>query len=390
MNKLIASEAKTLKEAEILAERRKRVLLVIKARWIIMGSYLFYGLLAAFWYTSKISDQQVMSHFILYGTGLIGLVLYNGFLQYSYERLSKFRSIAQIQMIADVFITTLIVYYTGGAASWFWSTYLLIILQSAFLFDKKIETIEIALLSGLSFGMLTVLQYSKILDNPNLALLLQKYSSDATYSGLMVFWVVASSLAVAFIASYLMGVIRQSERYLAYKSITDGLTNLYNHSYFHKRLVSEMDRAKRYNRAISLVLIDIDDFKQYNDSFGHQEGDRILRETAKIFKDNIRACDVDSAYRYGGEEFAVIAPETESQEIGVKESGAIAMAERIRSVIEEKLPITISVGVASFPHHGEDAHSLFKAADVALYRAKEKGKNRVVITSPAMLKQELN
>ena len=379
ISKKVTEKQNPVFESEIFAERKRRFLLVIKARWAIIASYFIYGVFVSIWFAYKM-PEQTEQRIILYGVGLLVLVTYNAILHYSYEKLSTYRIMAQLQMITDIVLTTIIIYYTGGAVSWFWSTYLLIILQSAFLFDRKAETLEIAIMAGLAFGMLTIIQQNGIISY-DLALLVERYAKDATYESMKIFWVIGSSLSVAFVAIYLMGVIRQREHHLAHKSVTDGLTGLYNHSYFHKRLRSEMERANRYKRVLSLVLFDIDDFKQYNDSFGHLEGDKIIKLVADVFKDNVRSADVDTVYRYGGEEFAILAPETSSQEIGVKESGAIAMAKRICAVIEETLPVSISAGVASYPHHADEPLDLFRVADKALYRAKERGKNTVVLAS---------
>jgi len=382
-------EAKDTAEAELLAERKRRILLVIKARWAIMGAYLSYGAVAASWLFYKFPNNFPLRHLIFYGFGLLCLITYNGFLHYSYERLSKLKGIAQLQMFFDVLATTLIIYFTGGAASWFWSIYLLIILQSAFLFDRKFQTLEIAALAGLSYSLLAILQHNGIISNYSLSFLAEKSAGNTAYETLKILWVIFSSFAVAIIASYLLGMIRQRESYLAYKSITDGLTDLYNHSYFHKRLRSEIERAKRYDRVFSLALIDLDDFKQYNDTYGHQAGDELLRDVAIIFKQSIRSFDVDTVYRYGGDEFAIMLPETTSQKLASKGSGALSIAGRIQAKIKKELPISISIGIASYPHHANEASRIFKAADIALYRAKEKGKNNVVVASRKLIIRKL-
>lgn len=161
-------------------------------------------------------------------------------------------------------------------------------------------------------------------------------------------------------------------------SITDGLTGLYNHRYFYDRLKDEMERASRYNRPLSLILLDIDYFKHYNDTHGHMAGDMILREVAKCLISGVR--DVDIVARYGGEEFAVIVPEVDC-------AGATILAERIREIVASKpFPqketqpngnLTISCGVASFAEASDKIETLIKSADDALYRAKETGRNRV-------------
>ncbi len=159
-------------------------------------------------------------------------------------------------------------------------------------------------------------------------------------------------------------------------SITDGLTDLYNHKYIMETLVTESARCLRYNHPFSLLMIDIDDFKQYNDSHGHLAGDEVLRGVAAVLRESLRAGDY--AARYGGEEFLILLPET-----GLED--ADRSAERIRSRVEERslgargnaAGITVSVGVASFPENGSDPEDLISKADTAMYEAKRAGRNRV-------------
>jgi diguanylate cyclase (GGDEF)-like protein len=163
-------------------------------------------------------------------------------------------------------------------------------------------------------------------------------------------------------------------------SITDDLTGLYNRRYFHQRLAEEVDRSNRYNLHCSLSIIDIDDFKLFNDSEGHPAGDEILKSLSMLIHDSLRAIDVLA--RIGGEEFAVIMPQTEKDE-------AYFVAERIRSSVAQKMEktwqsypkdrITVSVGVSSFPADGDNMKELIIYADKALYSAKMRGKNSTVV-----------
>jgi diguanylate cyclase (GGDEF)-like protein len=164
---------------------------------------------------------------------------------------------------------------------------------------------------------------------------------------------------------------------------TDGLTGLLNHRRFQQAVREELQRAFRYRHAVSLLMIDVDDFKQYNDKFGHPSGDGLLREIAEAVQESIRTVDV--AARYGGEEFAVLLPETGQE-------NAEAIAERVRSLVarkpfevgeEEPLLIrqTVSIGLATYPDHATDAAGLVQLADKALYLAKRTGKNKVVSAS---------
>ncbi len=161
-------------------------------------------------------------------------------------------------------------------------------------------------------------------------------------------------------------------------AITDGLTGLYNQQEFIKRLEEETSRSGRYGRALSVIELDIDFFKTYNDKFGHLAGNDLLKLLARAISDNSRLTDLCA--RTGGEEFAVIMAETGFTK-------ALQLAERLRVVIGkmrfkvaggQDQPITVSIGVASLPEHGETALQLYHAVDQALYRAKELGRNRVI------------
>ena len=161
-------------------------------------------------------------------------------------------------------------------------------------------------------------------------------------------------------------------------AITDGLTKLYNSRSFYTQLELEVDRFNRYKHPLALLLLDIDNFKEYNDSYGHLEGDKVLVRFSQIIKTCLRAND--SAYRYGGEEFTVILPETNGDE-------AKTVAQRIRSSLEAEkykpVPgkvtrITISIGVTQcYPK--EELSTFIRRADKAMYLSKENGRNRVSV-----------
>lgn len=163
-------------------------------------------------------------------------------------------------------------------------------------------------------------------------------------------------------------------------SVTDGLTGLFNRRYFDERLSEELHRGIRYKSTFSLAMIDIDDFKLFNDTEGHVAGDEVLKAIRHISRESLRSIDVIA--RYGGEEFTVIMPETEKEE-------AFLVAERTRKNIQEllsgrweKFPLkdlTVSIGISSFPSDGKVASTLIRHADKALYQAKVSGKNRTVL-----------
>jgi diguanylate cyclase (GGDEF)-like protein len=164
---------------------------------------------------------------------------------------------------------------------------------------------------------------------------------------------------------------------------TDGLTGLNNHRHFQELLAQEMERSRRYQRPLALLLMDIDHFKNFNDTYGHPVGDLVLKEISLCIQRSIRCNDMPA--RYGGEEFVVIIPET-------TEEGALTTAERIRTTIEKntivslgrQLKVTVSIGCSAFPENAPSQQVLIDTADKALYAAKKDGRNRVVLYRDGM------
>jgi diguanylate cyclase (GGDEF)-like protein len=163
------------------------------------------------------------------------------------------------------------------------------------------------------------------------------------------------------------------------RSITDGLTGVWNRRYFEMRMREELERSVRHSHAFSVLMVDLDNFKEVNDRFGHRSGDEVLVEVARRMTESTR--ELDTCARYGGEEFVLLLPETDSE-------GARFAANKLRRAISSKpirvtdvgdLAVTVSVGVASYPEHGNLLAEVMEKADNALYSAKRTGKNRVVV-----------
>jgi diguanylate cyclase (GGDEF)-like protein/PAS domain S-box-containing protein len=167
---------------------------------------------------------------------------------------------------------------------------------------------------------------------------------------------------------------KRLEERLRRLSTTDGLTGLFNRRHLDESLALELERARRYNAPLSIVMFDVDHFKRFNDEHGHDQGDRVLQAIAQQLQEHSRKVDIPC--RYGGEEFLAILP-------GTAQAGAIIVAERLRQSVEQMevdgLTVTISIGVATVPEIDTDTPDvLIEAADGALYRAKRAGRNQVV------------
>lgn len=174
-------------------------------------------------------------------------------------------------------------------------------------------------------------------------------------------------------------LVKHSCDELKEKALTDGLTKLYNHSYIHERLSEEISNTRRHDLDLSLIMVDLDNFKLINDTFGHKQGDMVLRKVSKSIKDVIREEDV--AGRYGGEEFIIILPNTDN-------NSAYMVAEKIRTSVKKikwnskELNITLSGGVATFDD--ENTNEFIEKTDVLLYRAKNEGKDKIIMGTHVM------
>jgi diguanylate cyclase (GGDEF)-like protein len=185
-----------------------------------------------------------------------------------------------------------------------------------------------------------------------------------------------------FIAGALISNVRM-RKYMEIMAVTDGLTQLVNHKQFQQQLSMEIERSHRYGRSVSMLMIDIDHFKNVNDTYGHTSGDIVLKEVARCIRESIRMNDI--AARYGGEEFAVIIPDANP-------NSAFVTAERIRKKVELTsvlagtctIRVTLSAGCASYPLQAKSQQELVERADRALYYSKENGRNRSSIYSDSM------
>ncbi len=186
---------------------------------------------------------------------------------------------------------------------------------------------------------------------------------------------IISIFVLAYIVKY---IIKSRDFEHQYKlATTDGLTELYNHRYFQDQMRMQIASAQRYNGQFSMIIVDIDHFKSFNDTYGHQAGDAVLKQVAQTLKNNSRATDI--VCRYGGEEMSIILTNTDKEE-------AIKKAERVCSAVAERIfklnatqtvHVTISVGVSTYPENGETPQQIIEYADQGLYYAKEHGRNQV-------------
>lgn len=244
------------------------------------------------------------------------------------------------------------------------------------------------LLAGLVLALMTVLAVLKIQSMPTaFGLSFTIYTVYVLFAYELMrmnyYWIkIVSPVAFAIFAFILAVIIKyliKSRDFDAqYKlATTDGLTELYNHRYFQEQMQNQVSHSKRYGVPLSLIIIDIDFFKKFNDTYGHQSGDAVLRQVAFALKKNVRATDI--VCRYGGEEMSIILPNTKYEE-------AVGIANKLCTIVSEKKcklangkesNVTISLGVSTYGADGETPAIIIESADKRLYHAKENGRNRV-------------
>lgn len=333
-----------------------------------LASLLFTGmiLLQCFFKQSK-SYYNIYAEYSVIGAGFLTFLLLFIYILWSFSTSDKISSngpnlIQKVETIIFILIFTLAIVLSGANTSEY---------KILFIFIITTTTIQ----SGMKYGIVVSIVSSIIILVMDLLwvprnIINTYFENDIVLSAIF--------MLTAWPLGFYVKIEREHINNLKSLVNEDGLTGVYNHRYFHETLSKEINKAKAENSKVSMIFIDIDYFKQYNDLYGHQEGDKALRKIGYILKKTTR--DRDIVARYGGEEFSIILPNTDENE-------ATYIAENIRSSVEythfdgqENQPngnLTVSIGISIFPDKAQSDVELVKSADDALYRAKFFNKNRV-------------
>lgn len=291
----------------------------------------------------------------------VGVIL--GFHYLNFLRQPQLWSLAIETWVMIVFVTW-VLYHTGRLDSPLLNLYLLPIITSALTLGQKVTLLQV----GLIAACYTFLGYTTT-KSFYTTLTAGDFAND-----------LAPMLLVAYITTMLSQDILNAMARIKLISETDSLTGAYNMRAFHALAARECSLARRYNRILSLLMVDSDHLKQMNDTHGHEAGDKLISHIVTSIRSALRTTDVVA--RYGGDEFVCLLPETGA-------TGAAIVAERLRHHLERtpvdigttSVPSTVSIGIASYPAHGATLDLLAKNADRALYASKAQGRNRVTVFS---------
>lgn len=377
-------------DIEALRANIERVGLVIRVRWAIVALLAVFSAISVAVYSAEIPWAELIRNMRVPALAVIFVVGYNTYYHLTYRRLGNIAFLNHAQLLFDVLVTAVLVYYSGGVNSWFYALYFLFILEAAFILTEARDTWIVAAFSAFTYGVVLIGELVGVLPHVPVPFSPEELHADVVYVSVRYIWMLAMLAGAAMVATLMTGALKSREAYIAASAIIDEKTGLYERGYYMRALSSELLRAERDERALYVMLIDVDGFARFNDLFGIEMGDAMLVELAGALTAALEGCgeamtfETNLVARYGGEEFAVLVSEGCSGG-PPHHDDAVKVAESLRAAAEaarvKGAGVTVSVGVASFPMHGPTADTLLTAADEALYLATEAGGNRIVVAS---------
>ena len=381
-------EQPTQQDIEALQANISRVGLVIRVRWTLVAALAIFSLLGGGVYLREVPVTELLRNMLVPAVALAFVLAYNSFYQATYRRLGNIAFLNHAQLVFDMVVTTVLVYYSGGVYSWFATIYLLIILESAFILPNRRHVWFLAATSASMYGAMLWSVYFGLLDHIPMPFVGNDVQSNLTYVAVRYFWQLTVMVGTAAVATRLAGSARDTEDSLRERVMLDNLTGLYNRRYFRMALSREVDRAQRSGCNVTVILADIDEFAAYNALFGIDAGDRMLCAVAGAAAEAVESSAgakeaLDTVCRYGGEEFSIIVADVGRRV--TERRDPLSLAEDFRQRVSRLAlegTVTVSVGVATFPADANSAERLLSAADAALSSAIALGGNRVTLASP--------
>jgi len=387
----------TRHDVAALQANTRRVGLVIKVRWILLLVLVVYSAVAGLLYARTIPISDFLRLMIVPAFTLGFVVLYNAYYSIHYRRVANIAVWNNLQLALDALVVTVLVYFSGGVNSWFWTMYALMIFEAAFILPRSRD---VWLHSLLSIGLLGIVEFFELFSwLPHNVIPFAV--GDAHYSVVFVLvrysWQSAVLLGAAWVSTMLVGEFRRELDSRRAHALVDEETGLFSREYFMRSLHTEMRRAQRDGRMLHIMFLDIDQFGEFNRKFGIDAGDVLIGKfasTLNAFSDStdFQHPTTNVAARLGGEEFAILF--AENAPAGTMPScedamrGARSLAERLTSLRFEGAGVTVSVGVASMPEDGATVAEMVDAADTALAEAIRSGGNTVTAASSCRITED--
>jgi len=380
-------------DIEAVQANTRRVGLVIRIRWALLIVLVTYSVFAGLAYTASLSIVDLASRMVIPALALVFVVVYNTFYAFNYKRLGNIAVWNNLQLALDAIVVSVLIYYSGGVSSWFWSMYSLFILEAAFILPRRRDTWALAGICLAMLGLIEFLDLYRIIPHIVIPFAAAEQYLDPVYVSVRYMWQVAVLAGTAAVATQLVSEQRSEASQRQSIAVLDEATGLYSRSFFLRALSSEVRRAQRDGRPLHVILIDIDSFGLFNERFGIEAGDTLLILIASALAKTLgevgdAAVTTNIAARYGGEEFVVMLAEDDTVDGPPQSGDARRLAEQLRRVIaattHEGAGVTVSIGVASMPSDGASADDLLDAADEALSHAVEQGGDHVALASSAV------
>jgi GGDEF domain-containing protein len=391
-------------EPEEVRDARVRIALAGQLRWAVLGLLALWLLLSAILALATGHWARVPP---VAGPAIGSLAfaaLYNLVYRLIATWLPRIRYLHHGQIFFDLLVVSVFVRVSGAAAGWLWGLYLLPTLEAALLLGRRRDALAVAALGCAVFGLL-ILAEGLGAAEPLPVPVGSGVAPGPAQTTLVWLWLLAANAGIGVAAADLLRRSREREAALRRSLTEDALTGLPNRAHFNDHLELAVTGCRRFGDPISLLVVDVDHFRAYNERWGHAAGDRAIKRIAEIVvaqAGGARAgegLDLELPARYGGEQFAVLLPEigaevekggqadpTDDDEVDEHTARALALAERIRRAIEaaefDGHRLTVSLGVATYGIHGESAADLARAAEGALGAAKRQGRNRVALPPP--------
>ncbi|HET6498629.1 MAG TPA: GGDEF domain-containing protein [Coriobacteriia bacterium] len=384
--KITWRERPTRRDIEALQANIERVGLVIRVRWALVAVLSVFTLVGASIYGTEVPWSQLAPNIVVPAAAIAFVCLYNAYYHLTYRRLGNVAFLNHAQLLFDIIVVTVLVYYSGGVNSWFYAMYGLFILEAAFILPRVRDTWIVAVFSMLAYAVVLWGEFFGLIRHVEIPFTFGELHLNQTYVSVRYLWQVTMLGGVALVATVMTSTMRAREAQLAELSVIDERTGLYDRKHFLRTLAAEAVRAEREARPFAVILADIDDMTRFNRVYGVERADRMIQTVAERLEAALKACCGHGTYganvlsRYGGEEFAVLLLEGAAGG-APGPTDAEAVAEALRRAVEDARVagggVTVSVGVACYPANGPTADALLAAADEALHLAQAAGGNRV-------------